>query len=203
MTRRKYGWLAASPLLALLALLLAGCGSTAPSRFYVLEPMVENGDAPSAQLATESSVGIGPVTLPEYLDRPQMVTRAGGNRLELAEFDRWAEPLTTDFTRVLADNISTLLSTERIVLFPWPASVNVDYKVRVDVKRFEADAAGTVTLDARWTVSAGKGTETIHRSRLKQPVGEDGYGAVAAAQSKALAELSLEIARAIAKTAAD
>lgn len=190
-------------LLAGLPVILAGCGSTAPSRFYVLEPRIESDDVLPAQLGDEVTLGIGPVKLPDYLDRPQIVTRAGGNRLDLAEFDRWAEPLTTDFTRVFADNISRLLSTEHIVFFPWPASASVDCRVQVDVLRFEADSHGAVTLDARWTLRKSDGWKTVRRSRFEQPVDGDGYQAIVSAQSDVLAELSREIADAIAKATTD
>ena len=197
MTRWKHAGVAALSLAAL----LAGCGTTAPSRFYVLQSSANTEAVLPGKIAPDAIVGIGPVTLPEYLDRPQMVTRAGDNRLDLAEFDRWAEPLGGNFTRVLADNVSRLLSTERVVLFPWPSSVQVDYKVAVEVMEFEAGPGGIVTLDARWTVFGG-GDSAVRRSHFEEQA-PGGYEAIAAAQSKMLGKLSLEIASAIAELAGD
>lgn len=190
-------------LFSVLPVILAGCGRTAPSRFYVLEPRIQSGDVLPAQMSDEVTIGIGPVSLPEYLDRPQIVTRAGGNRLEMAEFDRWAEPLTTDFTRVLADNITKLLSTQDIVFHPWPASANVDFKVRVEVLMFETNSQGTAALDARWTLTDSDGGKTIRRSRFEQPIEGEGYEAIVSSQSELLARLSREIAERIAEAAAD
>jgi hypothetical protein len=100
-------------------MLLAACatGTSAPSRFYVLAPL----EAPEAepQLAPGErclAIGIGPVEIPAYLDRPQIVTRLSNNELNLAEFDKWAEPLRDNLIRVLAENISSLLCTEPITI---------------------------------------------------------------------------------------
>ena len=189
-------------LFSALPAILAGCGRTAPSRFYVLEPRIQSGDVLPGQPGDEVTIGIGPVRLPDYLDRPQIVTRAGGNRLDLAEFDRWAEPLTTDFTRVLADNITKLLSTEDIVFHPWFASVSIDFEVRIEVLMFETNSQGTAVLDARWTLTDSDDGKAIRRSRFEQPVEGEGYEAIVSSQSELLAKLSREIAERIAEAAA-
>ena len=75
------------------------------------------------------SIGVGPVHLPRYLDRPQIITRTKGTDLKLAEFHHWAEPLADTFMRVVSENLSTLVPTDRVYLHPWGVGVDLDYKV--------------------------------------------------------------------------
>ena len=102
--------------------------------------------------ADKISLGIGPIELPPYVDRPQIVTRSGDNRLHLAEYDRWGEPLKEGVARVLAENLSTIVGTDHVVLFPWKASEIPDYQITVNVTRFDATATGTAVLTARWSI---------------------------------------------------
>lgn len=93
--------------------------------------------------------GVGPVSFPEYLDRSQIVSRTSANRLELAEIDIWAEPLGESFARTLTENLSGLLATERCVLHPWKGGAPADYRITVEVIRFEGPPGGEVTVIAR------------------------------------------------------
>jgi len=185
-------------LVALLAV-LGGClgGDSPPSRFYLLSPL----PAPEAATAAASgiAIGVGPIAVPEYLNRGQIVTRTGENQLELAEFDRWAEPLQKNLSRVLVLNLSTLLSTDRVALHPWNRSTPMDYQVIVDVARFEAGTDGTASLLARWSIVDGASREAllVRKSRFREPIDSNGYEATVASMSRAVAALSREIAGAI------
>jgi uncharacterized lipoprotein YmbA len=140
------------------------------------------------------------VVFPSYLDRPQIVTRKGTNELHVAELDRWAEPLKENFSRVLVENLSALLQTEHMLLFPWKGSAPPVYSVAVDVTRFEREPGGSVVFRARWTLTREKERKVLARktSTFTKPVGKDGsYGELVAAKSEALADLSAEIASAI------
>jgi uncharacterized lipoprotein YmbA len=98
-------------------LITVGCGTTDPARFYTLSPLAIPGT--EAEAAGQGvAIGVGPIKLPEHLDRPQIVTRTSRNELKLAEFDRWAGSLADDFSRVLAENLSILLSTDRVSVYP-------------------------------------------------------------------------------------
>ena len=124
--------------LAVFLLTLGGCGTTQSSKFYMLESM---SGARSLErvgvLDPALSVGLGPVTLPDYLDRPQIVTRTNQNMVQLAEFDRWAGPLSSSVSRILAEELTFLLNTDSVVQYPWPASFDVTYQVLVDCYRFD------------------------------------------------------------------
>ncbi len=96
--------------LCALLITLGGCAGTPNSRFYLLEPLTgAPGPEGTVPLDRAISIGLGPVTLPEYLDRPQIVTRTDRNTVLLAEFDRWAEPLSGNVSRTLAENLTYLL----------------------------------------------------------------------------------------------
>ena len=199
--RRQPGLLTLAALAT--SLILAACADSQPTRFYTLSGLAsERGDALAA-LPADLTVGVGPVTLPPYLDRPQLVTRAGSNRVVLADFDSWAEPLEGLFARVLADNLALLLGTDDVLLLPQRRSMPLTYQVEVDVARFDVDAGGNANLDARWWVY-GRGGERLlrsGRSTLTAPTQVGDYTAAAAALSRALGAMSTEIAEAIAEQA--
>lgn len=184
-------------------ILLGGCARSQPTRFYVLTPAHRLGEVPSEQPAgTQPAVGIGPIGFPEYLDRPQITGRASGNRLTLAEFDRWAEPLESGFSRVLADNLSALLSTDRVLLFPWKSTELVDYRITIDLVRFDGVPGGEVSLITRWAAFGSDGSELVppRGSTITVPTREPGFEALAGAMSEAVGDLATEIATAL-KTA--
>ena len=84
---------------------LGACAST-PSRFYILNTLTASETIPATAAARGPVIGVGPITFPKYLDRPQIVTRASRHQLTLGEFDRWAEPLQDNVSRVLAENLA-------------------------------------------------------------------------------------------------
>ena len=178
---------------------LAGClgGASPPSRFYLLSPLPT--PEAGAAAATGLAIGVGPVAIPDYLNRGQIVTWAGENQLALAEFDRWAEPLQKNLSRVLVLNLSTLLSTDRVALHPWNRSTPMDYQVIVDVGRFEAGTDGKASLLARWSIIDGIDREILRmrKSSFSEPIDADGYEATVASMSRVVGALSREIAEAI------
>jgi uncharacterized protein len=154
-------------------------------------------------LPSDLTLGVGPVTLPPYLDRPQLVTRAGSNRVVLADFDSWAEPLDGLFARVLAENLAFLLGTDDVLLLPQRRPVPLDYQVEVDVTRFDVDTSGNAALDARWWVLDRDGEKLLRsgRSTITEPTSVGDYSAAAAALSRALGAMSEEIGQAVADQA--
>jgi uncharacterized lipoprotein YmbA len=181
-------------------LLLTACGTSQPTRYYLLtssEP--ESAPAASTQPLT---IGLGPVSLPGYLDRPEIVSRSAANELTVAVYNEWGEPLTANVTRVLSDNLAHRLNTDRIVLLPLRRSLRsalgLAYQVAIDFSQFERIADGTVRLKARWVIlDADKNELVLRRAEYVQPTSAEGYAAQAAAQSQALERLGEEIAAAI------
>ena len=118
-------------------------------------------------------IGIGPVKLADYLDQSQVVTRTSDNQVVKAEFDRWVGPFKDNFINVLADNIGSLLSTERIYLFPWRQSVPIDYQITVDVVRCDGRLGDAAWLETRWSICKGPEKSC---SKLFGPVSRAGDG---------------------------
>lgn len=186
-------------------LLLLGCGTLSPqpdpSRFFTLSSLPQPGSNVEKRPAALPGIalGVGPVTLPGYLDRQEIVVRIAANQLILSENDRWAEPLDENFARVLSQNIAILLGAERIDAYPWPIDRKPVYTVEVEVLRFETDADHQAQLSTRWVVRNRIRKDTIqyHETRLSRSAQGRSTAAAVAALSEALADLSREIAAAI------
>jgi uncharacterized lipoprotein YmbA len=185
--------------------LLPGCGAfdpkPDPSRFFTLSPLLqpEPERAKTSGAASGISFGVGPVTLPGYLDREEIVVRVAHNRLRLLESDRWAEPLDANIARVISQNIAHFVRAERIHAYPWPIDRRPVYQIEIDVLRFEADAEHQARLSTRWLVRNTRSKDRIlfRETRLARPVHGRSTEASVAALSETLAELSREVAAAI------
>lgn len=141
------------------------------------------------------SVGVGPVAIPEVLDRPQIVTRTGPNKLRIDEFHRWAGRLDEDFARVLAENISLLLPTEQVAVFPWDVSFDPRYQVALNILRFEGRWGKDVLLEVFWKIiDPQKQTALrVQKSVIKEPLADENYEALIAIKSRMVEILSNQI----------
>jgi uncharacterized lipoprotein YmbA len=190
-------------ILGVLLMGLIGCafgGRTAPSRFYLLSSLAASGSEPPAAIgARPIAIGIGPVEISHYLDRPQIATRLSRNELSLAEFDKWAEPLQDNVTRVLAENLAVLLRADPVNIFQWRGSLAVDYRVQIDVIRMDGVLGGNATLMARWLIIEKDDRKVLlnRKSTFEEPTGTGDYKALVAAMSRTIASLSEEIAEEI------
>ena len=186
-------------ILAITAIFLGGCRSQSP-RFYALSPIQEDQEISKRKSSTPNAViGIGPVRLADYLDQSMLVTRTTDNQAVKAEFDRWVGSLKDNFINVLSDNMSFLLSTERIYVYPWRVSVPIDYQVVLDIVRCDGRLGDAAWLEVRWSILGGPEKKLLKTSRssIREPVSGADYAALVAAQSRAVAKLSQEIAEAI------
>ena len=178
-----------------------GCAGSPPAKFYTLSSMVTTGEVKSEKgtAGQTLAIGIGPVRLPRYLARKEIVTRTDANQIELAEYDLWGGSLQDDFSRNLLENLSLLLVGDRISLFPWPGMGALDYRVGVDVVRFDGNRGGDVVLIANWAIRGGQGARVVRvqTSRIQEPSGGRGYETLVGGMSRALGHLSREIAQAI------
>ena len=170
----------------------AGCAS-APSRFYTLNSTATGDGSPAAPCA----VAVGPVSIPALVDRPQFTVQIAPNRVEVDEFNRWAEPLSQNIAGVVAGDLAVLLGTPRVATAPL-ANFDPDYRVAINIQRFESVPGKSVLVEALWVVrkSAG-GTAHSGRTVASEPVSGSGFDVLAAAHSRALAKVSGDIAAAI------
>ena len=179
-----------------LALLVAGCATPAAKfTHHVLHPAVD----PAAEAGgwdPEVYVVVGPVELPSYLDKPQMVVRHSDHTLSFSEFQRWAEPLHKGISRTVAENLSRLTGAEKVATYPFAVPKgSTSMRVIMDVVRFDADDAGKVTLDVRWGVRNGTSQAvTTGHTTLSGVVDGAGQPARTKALSMLLAEFSREVA---------
>ncbi|UCG11537.1 MAG: membrane integrity-associated transporter subunit PqiC [Deltaproteobacteria bacterium] len=177
-----------------------GKGTTQPTRFYHLNPLASSDSMKKVSApGTDLAIGVGPIQLPEYLDRPQIVTREGNNELQLAEFSQWAESLTKNFSRVFAENLSILLDTERVVIFRWKGTRSLTYWVKMEVSRFDGELGGNASLIARWGIYEEDGINAImtKRASFTEPVNGKDYESLVAAQSRLIMAFSREVAETI------
>ena len=182
-----------------LLILLTGCASSPSSKYYQLNSL-QNRTSITRDVSLEQklSIAIGPVRIPDYLDRPQIVTRAGKNELRISEFDRWSGSLDSDVTRVLVEDISGLLPSDHFSVVPWipylESQVPASYRVEVIVDRFEGTLGDSVLLKAHWEVFSQNRSLLLKREAMitAQVVGTS-YDALVSAMSSALEKLSSDI----------
>jgi uncharacterized lipoprotein YmbA len=178
-------------------LVLSGClGSTPPTQFYLV-PSLTGGDTapPVSADQRDLTLGVGPVTVPPYLDRSQIVTRTSRAKLTLADFDQWAGPLADTIARVLVEDLALVIPTERVVLYPWPRTIDPDYQVMVEVWQFERGLGNQVVLVARWNLLDRDGKAlALRTSRISLAAGGADYEATATAMGRTLEALARDMA---------
>jgi len=185
--------------LVVVALVTSGCFGTSPAaRFYVLSASASaNAAVPSSD--PEGTLGVFPTRVAEYLDRPQIVTFSGENTVDLDEYSRWAEPLGAGVTRVLAQELSALLPSWRVLPQPWDPVIPLRARVVVSVTALGWNDRGEARLEANWAVLSGNGDASLARGRavLRRESAGPGASAAVAATSALVTGLAHEIASAI------
>jgi uncharacterized protein len=186
---------------------LAGCVSlkrTPEARFFALRATAAASPADGLAMGP-GLIGVLPVLLPAYLERPQVVTWAGPGEVRIDEFLRWAEPLDLAVARVVEEDLGTLLPSHRIIRAPWSASAALRCRVRLDLARFGPQPGGEVQLAGRWVLLPARGERPLvsrpvelRRGPRAGATGIDPNASVEA-MSELLGELSREIATAVAE----
>lgn len=155
-------------------------------------------DAGAAQQSVQYSVAVGPVRVPEIVDRPQFVLRRGPNQVELSEQHRWAQSLRAEIADAVAGNLGRLLPQARTISANGAAGQDADYRVTLNVEQFDAVPGAGVTVRAAWTLrGAAGGAARTGETLVSEPVAEAGYDALAAGFSRAVAKMSAQIAEAL------
>jgi uncharacterized protein len=179
------------------ALLLAACGGPLPRESYYTLSMTPSPQAVDS--ASTLSVYVGPVTVPESVDRVNMVLSVSPNQVEISDTLRWAEPLKTAIPRVLAATLSRELRTPLVFASRAGAIGPVDYRVAIEVQRFESSLEAGATIVAAWNISpTRKGLEPRNgRSVVQEALPTRDAQGLAVAHSRALEKIGIEIAAAI------
>lgn len=174
----------------------SGCARSPVVTFYTMSAL-----APESATVTADPRGIavGPVTVPDLVDRPQLVTRVSANKVNILETHRWAEPLKSEIPRLLAENLARLMRPAQVSTYDQSASRNAEYRVVVDILRFESVPGKGVTIEALWSVKRGAdGKVEKGHSIAQEPAQGTGYEALVAAHGRALATISKDLARGLA-----
>ncbi|MGB0061212.1 PqiC family protein [Candidatus Binatus sp.] len=178
--------------IALMAGIAVGC-STAPSRFYSLTSTATADGTPP----TSAAVMVGPVTIPASVDQPEFVVQVAPNQVKVDEFNRWVSPLNDSIAHAVAGDLVVLLGTPEVANSQL-ANFVPDYRVTIDVQRFESIQGQAAVVEAVWTVRKTVGGEVRSgRTVAREPVQGQGFDALAAAHSQAIARMSGDIAAAI------
>ncbi len=183
-------------MIAVALLAVIGCGSTPPSNHYQL-------DEPAATrlsgIDRGIAVGVGPVILEPYLDRPQIVIRGAGHKLELSEFNRWSEPLKDSISRVIIVNLSNMLESTRVFQIPRRnKTIPLEFRIEIEIARFDGELGGDALLVARWTLYGRQEKALLTKvSIISESSGGEGFDNLIAAQNRTLNKLSKEIVDAI------
>jgi uncharacterized lipoprotein YmbA len=172
-----------------LALLVLGCSQ--PSKtFYVLTPA---GPMPTGG---GIAIGVGPVSVAEYLNRPNLVSQQGPNQLAVSEDHRWAGDLSASIARVTATNLGRQMKSGNIRTYPWLRDDEIRYQVTLDIRQLHSEADGYAVIEAGWRAYSLP-ERTLKASKTfvdREVLATDGYAPMVAAQSKLLERLAENIA---------
>ena len=186
--------------IGVLSIVLVACTPMSPSvNFYTLAPLDENAARSLLNKTSTMVIRVISVEIPDYLDRPEIMTKEGPNTVKIAEFNRWAGNLRDNITAVLAENLSLLLKTDLVFVQPPIDISDIDYRVAMKVLQLDSRLGDQVLLKAKWTVSPARGTGSAATevSTFIEPLHDDDYETLAAAISRTLAQVSREIAEKI------
>lgn len=173
------------------AALVVGCASRpAPGHFYLLTP---DGPAPSGG---GPGIGVGPVALAGYIDRPNLVVARSPHQLDVAADHRWAGDLSSAIARVTAANLGRRLGTGNLLVWPWRGDQDIAHQVVLDIRQFHGTADGEAIIEAGWRAHElpSRKVAASRTFTAREPLRADGHAALVAAQSKLLARLADDIA---------
>lgn len=179
--------------------IVGACGITVPPpRLYVLNPVAPppGGEHSTAGLP---ALLVAQTQVPDYLDRPELVERTDANQLKLVEADHWAERLSINISRVIAENLSAMVPADANVAAPARAALPYDYQVVLSLDGFELDQSGAAILSGRWSVTNADGTKELAAAAvsLRQPAARSGIAAAVEAMNANLGTVSRDIAAAV------
>jgi len=192
--------------LMILFIFLGGClgkGTQKPTEYYLLQPLNSSMEEQGVAAGEGIVLGVGPVRARDYLNRPQIVTRTSTNEITIHDFHYWGEPLSTNLTAILAQNLSVFLSTDRIIIFPYRSKqeLPLEYQVAVDVIRFDGEPGVEAKLLAQYYILEFKENEkkqiVTRQASFSKPLADKSFETLVAAMSELVADLSREIAEEI------
>ncbi|QFY45072.1 membrane integrity-associated transporter subunit PqiC [Candidatus Methylospira mobilis] len=176
-------------------LLLAGCFGKSPAPdFYLLEPLAETGATPRTQQARRPVIALSPVSLPKYVDRTQIVQATARNSYQLNETQRWAEPLSDNIDRVLAENLARLVPAD--VVSPNSSSLarQAEIRIQITIVEFHVTPEQSALLRAQWSIRDGDKIAESRQSEYRIPASSSDYRLMVNALNGCIDRLSRDVA---------
>jgi len=181
--------------LVIMFFLSACMRSNKPVQFYRLNAGTAMLDAIQIPESTNQAViGLGPIRIPDYLNRPQMVVAISDNQYQLSEEHRWAERLDQNISLALTKFLPSQLGSNRIVRYPWAQRQAIDYQVSIDIIEFHIDALGQSRLTAQWLIKRKDQPDMSRRFDYQVFASTTDYEVMVSAQSACLTKLGHDIA---------
>jgi len=183
----------------LFVFILNGCisvGQSPEPRLYMLKQVSDSDISQEFSMPANIITVIGPVEIPQYLDRPQMVTQENG-MMNVAQFDRWGESLDTAISRLIIEDLGLMVKNGTFEMFPCSYAIPVKYQVIISIQQLESDFKKGISFVAQWSIidAVSKKMLFTKKSGLEQPISPRNYSGLAQALGKVVASLSSEIAQ--------
>jgi len=183
----------------LLSFVFSGCLSISNSpapRFYTLRLINNVEESKKLDIASKVIIGIGPIEIPEYQNRPQIVTQNKDGTLTFAQFERWGESLDLGLARVILENLTVMLPQAEFQVFPCNSAVPLNYQVIINIVQLESQLNKDVSLITQWTIIDSRAKEMLltKRSEISQAINPHNYFGLVQALSRSCTLLSSEIA---------
>ena len=173
--------------------LLAGCGSTQGYYRLSSEPVAASGGRDRS-----ISLGVGPIALPSYIDRSELVFQSGPNEFQIPTDANWAGSLQDNIAAVLARDLQEQLGAQEVLAYPWPAGRAPARRVTLNVRQFHGISGSDAILEADWQIQDGSGHAVANgNGNFREPIQGDGYAAVVVAESRLLATCAQAIAKSL------
>jgi len=180
-------------LLCLIFLILGCAKSSKPVEYYMLDASVGIDNNQTLKGDEGPMIGLGPIRLPEYLDRFQMVVAVSENKYKLIDGHRWAEKLDQNISLALFKTLPSQLGTDRMIRYPWPQRPGVDFQVKIDILELNVDQDGQSQLVAQWSIKSKDKTILNKRSTFTAQASTRDIDKMVQAQSECLTKLGQEI----------
>ena len=181
--------------LSFLTFLILSCTKNSkPVEYYMLDASVGIDNNQTLKGDEGPMIGLGPIRLPEYLDRFQMVVAVSENKYKLIDGHRWAEKLDQNISLALFKTLPAQLGTDRMIRYPWPQRPGVDFQVKIDILELNIDQDGRSQLVAQWLIKSKDKTILNKRSTFTAQASTTDIDKMVQAQSECLTKLGQEVA---------
>jgi uncharacterized lipoprotein YmbA len=194
------------------AMFLGAC-SSAPTHYHSLTPIPQTirpsqGETGTIVCTSDATSPISPepigtvllthLAVPVEADRMQLLLHQTPTRLSVYESERWAAPLADQISGILIDNLRNALPNLSITSDPLLIGTGTPLQLHVEIEELDALAGKEATVRARWKLSvADHAASQTGTCTARQPLRSTGIDELVLAWSRALADISSDLAASI------